>query len=51
MYITIAGMSYFYLSNQHTLSAIFGRSLLTPRAKKERLAHMIDVTLSYLERR
>ena len=51
MYITIAGMSYFYLSNQHTLSAIFGRSLLSPRAKKERLGHMIDVALSYLERR
>ena len=51
MYITIAGMSYFYLSNQHTLSAIFGRSLLSPRAKKERLQHMIDVALSYLERR
>ena len=50
MYITIAGMSYFYLSNQHTLSAIFGRSLLSPRAKKERLDHMIDVALSYLER-
>lgn len=51
MYITIAGMSYFYLSNQHTLSAIFGRSLLSPKAKKERLAHMVDVALSFLERR
>jgi AcrR family transcriptional regulator len=51
LYITIAGLSYFYLSNQHTLSAMFGRSLLAPRARNERLAHMIDVVLSYLEKR
>ncbi len=51
LYISIAGLSYFYLSNQHTLSAIFGRSLLTPRAKKERLAHMVDMVLSFLEKR
>jgi len=51
LYISIAGLSYFYLSNQHTLSAIFGRSLLSPRAKQERLAHMVDMVLSYLEKR
>jgi AcrR family transcriptional regulator len=51
LYITIAGLSYFYLSNQHTLSAMFGRSLIAPRARNERLAHMIDVVLSYLEKR
>jgi hypothetical protein len=51
LYISIAGLSYFYLSNQHTLSAIFGRSLLSPRAKKERLVHMADMVLSYLEKR
>ena len=51
LYITIAGLSYFYLSNQHTLSAIFGRSLMSPRAKRERLEHMIDVVLSYLTSR
>lgn len=51
LYITIAGLSYFYLSNQHTLSAMFGRSLLSPKARRERLAHMLDVVLSYLEKR
>ena len=51
LYITIAGMSYFYLSNQHTLSAIFGRTLLSPRARKARLDHMTEVVLAYLERR
>ncbi|MFZ9425734.1 MAG: TetR/AcrR family transcriptional regulator, partial [Limnohabitans sp.] len=30
LYITMAGLSYFYLSNQHTLSTIFGRSLMSP---------------------
>jgi AcrR family transcriptional regulator len=48
LYITIASLSYFYLSNQHTLSAIFGRSLMSARAKRERLQHTIDVVLSYL---
>jgi AcrR family transcriptional regulator len=49
LYISIAGLSYFYLSNQYTLSAIFGRNLLSPTARKERLAHMTDVVLSYLK--
>ena len=48
LYISIAGLSYFYLSNQYTLSAIFGRNLLAPAARKERLEHMTDVVLSYL---
>ena len=47
LYISIAGMSYFYLSNNHTLSAIFGRDLLAPKARQERLAHMCDVILGY----
>ena len=48
LYITIASLSYFYLSNQHTLSAIFDRSLMSPRARRERLDHMIEVVLSFL---
>jgi hypothetical protein len=50
LYITMAGLSYFYLSNQHTLSTIFGRSLMSPRARRERLDHMVDVVQSYLTR-
>ena len=49
LYISIAGLSYFYLSNQHTLSAIFGRKLLSPVAKTKRLGHMVDMVRSYLE--
>lgn len=48
LYISIAGMSYFYLSNNHTLSAIFGRDLMSPRARQERLSHMGDVILGYV---
>ena len=48
LYVSIAGLSYFYLSNNHTLSAIFGRDLLAPKARTERLSHMSDVILGYL---
>ena len=33
LYISIAALGYFYLSNAHTLSTIFGRDLLAPRAR------------------
>jgi AcrR family transcriptional regulator len=48
LYVSIAGLAYFYLSNSHTLSAIFGRDLLAPKARSERLSHMTDVILGYL---
>jgi AcrR family transcriptional regulator len=50
LYVSIAGLSYFYLSNTHTLSAIFGRDLMTAKARSERLSHMSDVILGYLLR-
>src|SRR5882724_4938627 len=40
LYISIAGLSYFYLGNSYTLSTIFGRELLGTKAKVERLSHM-----------
>ena len=48
LYVSIAGLSYFYLSNNHTLSAIFGRDLMSAKAKHERLNHMCDVILGYV---
>ena len=48
LYISIAALSYFYLSNNDTLSTIFVRDLSTPKAKVERLQHMIDLVLGYL---
>lgn len=48
LYVSIAALSYFYLSNNHTLSAIFGRNLMTPKARSERLSHMCEVILGYV---
>jgi len=48
LYISIAALSYFYLGNNHTLTAVFGRDLATPRARRARLAHMVDMVLGYL---
>lgn len=48
LYVSIAALSYFYLGNNHTLSAVFGRDLATARARRERLAHMTEVILGFL---
>jgi AcrR family transcriptional regulator len=48
LYVSIAALSYFYLSNNHTLSAIFGRDLSTTTARRARLAHMTAIVLGYL---
>ncbi|MBC7709974.1 MAG: TetR family transcriptional regulator [Rhizobacter sp.] len=47
LYVSIAGLSYFYLSNSYTLSAIFDRDLMSPKARNARLSHMCDVILGY----
>lgn len=48
LYISIAGLGYFYLSNACTLSTIFGRDLKADRALSERGEHIVDVILGYL---
>ncbi len=48
LYISIAGLGYFYLSNRHTLSTIFERDLLAARSKSKRLKHMTALVLGYL---
>ena len=48
LYISIAALGYFYLSNRHTLSTIFERDLLAPREKSARLRHMVELVLGYL---
>ena len=45
---SIAAMGYFYLSNHHTLSTIFGRDLMAAPAKADRLAHMQALVLRSL---
>src|ERR1700748_422934 len=48
LYISIAGLSSFYLSNSATLGVIFGRDLLSRESKDERLAHMVALVLAAL---
>jgi AcrR family transcriptional regulator len=48
LYISIAALSFFYLSNSATLGVIFGRNLLAGAAKDERLDHMVALVLAAL---
>jgi len=48
LYISIAALCFFYLSNSATLSVIFGRDLLSKEAKDERLDHMVALVLAAL---
>ena len=48
LYISVAGICYFYFSNIHTLSAVFDRDLTTRAALAERERHVTDVILGYL---
>jgi AcrR family transcriptional regulator len=48
LYITVAGVSYFYMSNIHTLSAIFAMPLTDDDLMATRRAHVIEVVLGYL---
>lgn len=48
LYITVAGLGYFYLSNSATLGTVFGCDLDRRQALEERLEHMTQVVLGYL---
>ncbi len=46
LYISIAGEGYFYLSNRYTLSRIFARDLMAPRALASRARHVRQMVLN-----
>lgn len=48
LYISIAGLSYFFFSNTPTLSAIFGRDLSSATAKRARRRHVVDLVMQAL---
>ena len=48
LYISIAGLSFFYFSNTPTLSAIFDTDLSRATAVKARRAHVIDLVMNAL---
>jgi AcrR family transcriptional regulator len=50
LYISIAGEIYFYLSNRYTLSRIFARDLMSPRALAARSRHVTQMVLNSLRR-
>jgi TetR/AcrR family transcriptional regulator len=48
LYISIAGLSYFFFSNAPTLSAIFGKDLSSATAKRARRRHVVDLVMQSL---
>ena len=48
LYISIAGLGYFYVSNMKTLSVIFGRDLSEFAMIQEREAQAVQMVLDYL---
>jgi TetR/AcrR family transcriptional regulator len=48
LYISIAGLSYFFLSNTPTLSAIFGKDFSSRTAKLARRRHVVDLVMQSL---
>jgi len=48
LYISIAGLGWFYMSNRHTLSTIFARDLIARDALEARGRTIVDVVLAYL---
>lgn len=48
IYVTIASLSWFHLSNAYTLSAMFGRDLTDARWRDNRRDHVREVVMAYL---
>ena len=48
LYISIAGLGYFYFANIYTLSGVFGVDFQSKDARGARRRHVIDVIMSYL---
>jgi TetR/AcrR family transcriptional regulator len=48
LYISIAGLSYFFFSNAPTLSAIFGKDLSSATARRARRRHVVDLVMQSL---
>lgn len=48
LYISVAGMSYFFFSNRLTLASIFGRDLSQPRAQAAYRRHVVALAMAGL---
>ena len=49
LYISIAALGFFYMSNRYTLSTIFGEDLNEPERLARRGEHIVEVILAYLK--
>lgn len=50
VYVSVAALSFFYFSNAHTLSRIFGRDLLAATAVAERKQHVVEFIMASLRK-
>lgn len=50
LYLTISAISYFYFSNNPTLSTAFGRDLATADERAARRRHVVDVVTRYIQK-
>jgi TetR/AcrR family transcriptional regulator len=48
LYLSISGLAYFFLSNQHTLSWLLDRDLAARRRVLKRRQHVVEMVMSYL---
>lgn len=51
LYLSISGLAYFFLSNQHTLSWLLDRDLASRQRVSKRRDHVVEMVLSYLTQR
>ncbi len=48
LYLSISGLAYFFISNQHTLSWLLDTNFMGPRRLTNRRRHVVEMVLSYL---
>ncbi|NVO15229.1 MAG: TetR/AcrR family transcriptional regulator [Rhodoplanes sp.] len=48
LYISLAGLSYFFFANAATLSTAFGRDLVSDSELKRRRAHVVEMVLDHI---
>jgi AcrR family transcriptional regulator len=46
LYISVASLAYFYLSNASTLTVTFGRDVLAPEEMRARIDHIVELLLN-----
>ncbi len=49
LYLSIASLAYFCFSNRHTLAISFGIDILDRGALDQRLAHITELVMRYLQ--